>query len=507
MIIFLMGFFLLPADQRILAAENQPSIEESENASGMDQPEQPDQTVQPDQAGQEAFDQIESHDGITEEEPDSETDSEEMTTETPSREETTEAEEVTEVKTDDTADDTVSDEEEKSVQTPEEDDDTEAGYEADENNDKINDEKNDVVIRYDEIVRRIKQSSDLHNKISAKSSNLPLLYGNIPNDACKITLTGNGKTFSIKGTVNSAYRLGQVFVDAANDQNIAHNFNYATGSINKSGISLSRFGTGYHNVIITVYDKSNKLVDALYQGYVPYNGITAKPTYKGKFTVNTRSFIYYPYNMAMSNREEKLFMEYSANGGKSWKRTGYMQANMIKLAIDQCYTFGGLKANTVYRTRIRYGVYIDYLEKSYLFLGPVLNTTTFKTGKAKAPKIKSVKIKAIKVKRHKHRVAGHYYWTGYRYIWISGYTERYYTCKFKLTIKLKKKPGAKGIWVDGTFLKGNKKKYTKIITPTYNYYRKKPPKGLKKVKISIKSYQSKSYGGFSPAKTKKVKIK
>jgi len=496
MIIFLMGFFLLPADQRILAAENQPSIEESENASGMDQP---DQTVQPDQAGQEAFDQNESKDGITEEKPDPETDSEEMTTETPSREETTEAEEVTEEVTDHTADDAVIDEEKTSVQTTEEDNDAEATYDED--------EKRDVVIKYDDIFRKIKRQPGPNNKLSAKSSYMPLTYGNIPSDACKITLTGNGKTMTIQGTVNSNYCLGEVVVDEGKDENIVYNFNYATGNIKSPAISLSKFGTGYHTVIILVYNKSKKYQGALGQGYVPYNGITAKPTYNGVFKVNSKSFTYYPYNMALSNQTGKLFMEYSANGGKTWKRTGYMQANMIKLYTDQAYSFGGLKANTVYRTRIRYGDYIDYLGKSYLFLGPVKNTTTFKTGKAKAPKIKSVKIKAIKVKRHKHRVAGHYYWTGYRLIWIGPYTEKYYTCKFKVTIKLKKKPGAKGIWVDGTFLKGNKKKYTKIITPTYNYYRKKPPKGLKKVKISIKSYQSKSYGGFSPANTKKVKIK
>ena len=494
MIIFLMAFFLLPADQTIFAAENQESTEENGSISGMGQPDQ------------EELDNSESDDDINDEELNPETGSEEMETESSSQEEirdveeATEAEEVTEETRDDSSDDSISDGDVTSDQKPEEDNDPEVTDEAD--------EKNDVVINFDKIISKIRRQPG-PNKISAKSSYMPLLYGNISNDACKITLTGNDKSFTLQGTVNSAYCLGEVYVDGTNTANRVYNFNYATKTIKTPSINLSKFGTGYHTIMILVYtNKTTKTVqDALYQGYVPYNGITAKPTYNGVFNVNSTSFSYYPYNMALSNQEGKLFMEYSANGGKSWKRTGYMQANLIKLYTQQGFSFGGLKPNTVYRTRIRYGEYTDYLEKSYLFVGPVKNTTTFKTGKAKAPKIKSVKIKAIKVKRHKHRVAGHYEWTGYHYVWIGPYTEKYYTCKFKLTIKLKKKPGAKGIWVDGTFLKGNKKKYTKIITPTYNYYIKKPPKGLKKVKVSIKTYQSTSYGGYSPAKTKKVKIK
>ena len=226
-------------------------------------------------------------------------------------------------------------------------------------------------------------------------------------------------------------------------------------------------------------------------------------------------------------------MEYKPSKSSSWTRTGKMVANQIKLKLDQGFNMSGLKSNTVYNTRIRYGSFATYARlnpsnfgitlaqfqkvfatnrtylgdgKTYFFGGPVLNTTTIKTGKAKKPKIKSVKVKAIKIKYHKHRVAGHYYWTGYHYVWIGPYTERYYTCKYKVTIKLKKKPGTKGIWVNGKYLKGNKKTYKTTFTPYPNYFTKKPPKKLK-YKVTIKSYQSKDYGGFSPAysKTKKVK--
>ena len=120
--------------------------------------------------------------------------------------------------------------------------------------------------------------------------------------------------------------------------------------------------------------------------------------------------------------------------------------------------------------------------------------------------IKSVKVKAINVKFHKHRVPGHYEWVGNSLIWIKAYTEKYYTCKYKVIVKMKKKPGTKGIWVNGKFIKGNKKTYTVKFTPYPNYFVKKPPKGLKKVTVKIRSYQSKKYYGFSPTYKKKKKV-
>ena len=82
--------------------------------------------------------------------------------------------------------------------------------------------------------------------------------------------------------------------------------------------------------------------------------------------------------------------------------------------------------------------------------------------------------------------------------------EKYYTYKLKVTVKLKKKPGTKGIWINGKFVKGNKKKYT-VTLPGSSYSAKKP-KG-KKFKVGICSYQGKSFGGLSPLYQKKLKIK
>ena len=336
---------------------------------------------------------------------------------------------------------------------------------------------------------------------------------------------GDGKSVTVKASIadKGKYHFGHLLIWYNNSMFSLGDFTGKT-SINTT-IDLSRFDPGIYTIFLFVYTSDGKAAQILYKENITYTGITAKPTYKGKFDVYSKYFYYYPYNMAMSNQAGKLYMEYSANGGKTWKRTGYMQANPIKLYIQQNYTISGLTANTKYVTRIRYGNFATYDKftasnlgvsaaafkdvfgktclgdgKTHFLGGPVLNTGTIKTGKAAKPKIKKISVKAIKVKRHKVRHYGYY--TG-----VYLYTEKFYTCKFRVTIKLKKKPRAAGIWVNGRFLKGNKKTYKTTFTPYPNYYTKRPPKGLKKYGLSICSYQSKAYGGYSPLKVKKVKIK
>ena len=266
--------------------------------------------------------------------------------------------------------------------------------------------------------------------------------------------------------------------------------------------------------------KKDTVLTVVGRQYISVNKITARPNYNGRFTVYRYNFTYYPFNMSGGNynlflpNQPYLYMEYSSNNGASWKRTGYMQYNSIKLAIDQAYNISGLAANTKYLTRLRYGVSTYYDElyggdgKYYTFYGPVLNTTTIKTGKAKKPKIKKVTAKAVNVKYHKKYRPGYYYWTGYHYVWIKGTKMRYYTYNVKVTVRLKKKPGTAGIFVNGRFLKGNKKKYTtKFKIPSPHNMSVKKPKGHIKYKVTIQSGQSASYGGYSPAWSKKKKLK
>ncbi len=347
---------------------------------------------------------------------------------------------------------------------------------------------------------------------SIKAGAKDVTKADVPSDVATVYITNSGNNIVISGSIPSKYignpnyyNFGILFVDGVQVADFT-----GTTAISKQTVSLNNFDTGYHTAFLQLRQNTT-VVDLLYKTKVYVNKITAKPSYNGVFNVYSTNFNYYPYDL-VSNQAGPLYMEYKPSKSSAWYRTGKMVANQIKLKLDQGFNMSGLKSDTVYNTRIRYGSYVtyptDYLGdgKTYFFGGPVLNTTTIKTGKAKKPKIKSVKVKAIKIKYHKHRVAGHYYWTGYHYVWIGPYTERYYTCKYKVTIKLKKKPGTKGIWVNGKYLKGNKKTYKTTFTPYPNYFTKKPPKKLK-YKVTIKSYQSKDYGGFSPAysKTKKVK--
>ena len=271
-------------------------------------------------------------------------------------------------------------------------------------------------------------------------------------------------------------------------------------------ISVKSYDPGYYGVYIL----TNKSYAAESFAYYKTNiGIlTDKPTYKGVFNVFAKKINYYPYTVTFANAAHNLYFEYRLKGKKKWKRKGYMRRDSIKLATEQGYAIKKLKANRRYQTRIRYGVVATKSNgQSGIIYGPAKNTGTYKMGKAGKPKVKSIKVKAVKIKFHKNRVAGHYEWTGYSYIWIKPYTEKFYTCKYKVTVKLKKKPGTKGLWVEGKYIKGNKKTYKATFTPYPNYFVKRPPKGLKKVKVRVKSYQSKKYGGFSPTKSRRVKVK
>lgn len=358
----------------------------------------------------------------------------------------------------------------------------------------------------------------------------------VPAGAYTVRIAGTGKGFTIEGSIGSTYTkkpyyyvFGKLYVDGVELKDFT-----GTTSIAKQTISLSSFNTGYHTVFLQLYNKnSGSLVRMIYKEKISNNMITDKPTYKGVFDVYAKKFNFYPYNMAMSNQAGPLYMEYKLKKAKTWKRTGAMKANAIDLYPTQGFVIKGLKANKNYQTRLRYGTYVTYAKllysdfglsleqfqtyfnttrtylgdgKTYFFGGPVLNSRTIKTGKAKKPKIKSVKVKAVKIKYHKNKVPGHYEWVGNSLIWIGPYTEKFYTCKLKVTIKLKKKPGTKGIYVNGKYLKGNKKTYTTTFTPYPNYYTKRPPKGIK-FKVTIRSYQNKAYGGWSPkySKTKKAK--
>jgi hypothetical protein len=289
-------------------------------------------------------------------------------------------------------------------------------------------------------------------------------------------------------------------------------YNEDRDAINET-IDMSAYSTGYHTVVVMIQNKQTGQADTEQTRYVEkiyINNITSKPNYKPKYETYWNKLILAPYDIGYGNMDGSLYLEYSGNGGKTWARSGYMEKNWITLAINQKYQITKLRPNTNYRTRIRYGTYVTYERdvdklklgdgKSYFFGGPVLYTGTYKTGKGTKPAVKKIKVNVTKVKYHKVKHYGYY--TG-----VYLYTEKFYTYKIKVTVNLKKKPGTKGIWLNGRWLKGNKKKYTTVFSPYPNYATKKPPKGFSKYTVSLSSGQAKGYGGYSPTFKKSYKVK
>lgn len=234
------------------------------------------------------------------------------------------------------------------------------------------------------------------------------------------------------------------------------------------------------------------------------------PNYNGSFEAYSTYFNYAPFTLGGGNNPNwltsfyspRLYMEYSADGGKTWNKSGYMQYNSITSISSQRYRIGGLKPNTWYKTRIYYG---DAYGNR---ISPYRDTTTFKSGMSSKPAIKKVTAKAVNVKFHKTTRPGYYYWTGYSYIWMKPVKMRYYTYNVKVTVRLKKKPGTAGIWVNGRWLPGNKKKYTTKFKIAYPYNMSvKKPRGRVKYTVSVQTGQSKAYGGYSPTWKKRMKLK
>ena len=326
----------------------------------------------------------------------------------------------------------------------------------------------------------------------------------------RVAVNQSGNIVTVTGTVDSPYYFYGLYVDQSLVSPVT------SQSVNCT-IDMNNYDTGYHTVWMALRQgsSSTQVIDSIGTQYVISNKIPV-PEYNGVFDVYSTYFDYYPYDMTGGNASMDLYMEYSADGGASWSRTGYMRRNLIKLFIQQAYTISGLRANTTYLTRICYGTYVTYSANefgdgnSYFFAGPARNTTTIKTGSDKKPAIKSVSLKAVKIKYHKLRWPGYYNVVGGSVFWHSSYIERFWTCKIKVTVKLKKKPGTKGLWISllgqRKWLNGNKKKYTATFVPTYNYFAKHPKRGKYKFTVSVYSGQDKNWGGYSPVNNKKKRL-
>lgn len=297
---------------------------------------------------------------------------------------------------------------------------------------------------------------------------------------------------NVRGSIASAGLAGtglvyhSVYVD---DYFVTSLSNTTSFNIN---INMKNYAVGYHTIRVYLYHPTEGLF---------YDDCKYIPTYiygrpgnsAGSYQVYSK---YMDYNSGTNSysldRSCSLYMQYRKGSGK-WYTCGPMAAYTT-------YKKAGLTPNKKYQTRLYYAKSVTYNGRNYVFSGLprgyVSKIVTVKTGKNKIPPIKSVTVKATKVKKHKIRHYGYY--TG-----VYLYTEIYYTYKLKITVKMKKKPAAKGLNICGKNVKGNKKKYTATFG-TFTSTSK--PRG-KKATVTVYSYQSKTYGGYSKLYKKSKKVK
>lgn len=302
-----------------------------------------------------------------------------------------------------------------------------------------------------------------------------------PTGTINVTLNKETGQATVTGTID-----GGEFDDLYVDDSYVY---YIDGTSFSYTLNMKDYYIGYHDVYATVkgfgrdeYVIAYEYAVPTYVYTTPANSLSCYTTGKNYLTHGSNVIYDQGYDAA-------FYLEYRKGKGKWSKPYG---------PFDDTKKVTGLKPNTKYTTRGYYGKQFTYGGKSYFFSGKDTNhiskTVTLKTAMAKKPPVKSIKTSKVQYKSYTSS------WT----LWIGGipYT-RYYTTwytYFRATVNMKKKPGTAGIYIGGVRKGGNKKKYSG------NYYISGQKK-VKKVKFVIQSYQSKIYGGISPAYKKSVKLK
>ena len=264
-------------------------------------------------------------------------------------------------------------------------------------------------------------------------------------------------------------------------------------------LNMKNYEVGLHTVYAVLYNHDSSDQYVYYSKAVP-TYIYGTPSNKiGYYTSGYKYFtIAYAGNSYKYDYNCSVYLDYKQAGGKWKKNFGPVTSSAKKKSK--------LKANKKYTTRLFYGKKFSYGGKTYFFSGrttkKLSKNFSLKTG-AKKPSVKSIKITKAKVSSYTYRQPiWNSYWIGTTYYtYISGYrTVKAYQTKFKVTVKLRKKPGTYGIYIGTKRLKGNKKTYTTTFTQSGKL------KG-KKLKVAVYSYQHSKYGGYSPIYRKKVKVR
>ena len=323
-----------------------------------------------------------------------------------------------------------------------------------------------------------------------------------------ITLTPNRSTgiLTVTGTISAgSEKFTKLYViDLIASQTVytktLSNVKSFTETINMGSFDIGAYG---------IYVDTNKTTAKYYDAAIaeiydtPVNNASQVETY-AKYLFYAPNRTYY-----RNDYDSGLYVDIKKVGAKSWTSYG---------PITSTRQIKGLKPSTKYQIRAYYGKIVTFGGKSYFINGRENNkfkTVTVKTGKKKLP-IKKVTVKAVNVKKHVHKRYGPY--TG---LYLG--KETWYTYRLKVTVKMKKKPGVKGIYINGKKVKGNKKTYSvkfaktntifngKHVVKRYKKWWKqddtyKLPRKAK-YKVLIYSYSNKTYKAYSPIQKRTKRIK
>ena len=304
---------------------------------------------------------------------------------------------------------------------------------------------------------------------------------------------------------------GVIFTDLYVDDEWVKAINRA--DIENETFDMKDFPVGLHTVSLNL---SGGGYDGKSLAYlrVP-TGIYAKPTLRqADFYTGVNYFNYYDdRNSYDYDPECEVYLDFrKGNGGWS---NGYGP-----ISCGESVQKTGLSAASTYSVRTYFGKAVEYYPpqliddavepppEEYYITGNPTGTVSFKTGYAKTP-VKSIKVKKkkqyckkIKVRRLSSQIYYRYGYAGWGYYRkvLGTKTYKYWYTKVKVTVKMKRAPGVAGIYIGSKKVNGNKKKYTAKFTLSGK-------KKGKKIKVSVYSFMSPVYGGWSGKTLKKVKVK
>ena len=281
---------------------------------------------------------------------------------------------------------------------------------------------------------------------------------------------------------------------------------------------MKRFPVGFHTVKLflgsDVYEKIEDEGWFMFYDHVP-TSIFKKPTLRlADFYTGCSYFIYKDnYNSYSYDSDCGVYFDYK-RAGKKWSNgwgpisSGANVKRAKLVAASKYYVHTYYAKKTYYTPPKRVDAETDPVTETKVFKGPMTKNVGFKTAYKKPP-VKFIKAKKIKqwCKKYKvRRLSSKIYWRNgyagwgwYRKV-LGTKTYKYWYTKVKITVTMKKKPGVAGIQIGEKIVKGNKKTYSAKFTLAGK-------KKGKKIKVSVYSYMSTKYGGWSGKTLKKVKVK